>query len=139
MEGWTGTENVYLHDLIELMEDCRQFYLSVIPGSSNDIRRLHENKAHCYATILAEIRQWKARVDNSTGEATKPATSSAFDAGRSRSSMPETYVTGDFFALLQRVNHIYDRSSFPTRRPPLVRVSAQLVACVFAAPIQAQT
>lgn len=113
MDERTDTENVRLHDLIELLELGQQFYGNPIPGSSSDARRLHERSAHCYAAMLAEIRQWQARNDNSTGETTSPAMPSAFTARSARSSPPETYVACDFAALLQRVYRIYHSPSFP--------------------------
>ena len=133
MDGRANTEDIRLRGLIDILEDCRQFYLSAIPGSRGNIRRRHENRAHCYATMLAEIRQWQARNDNIVGETTSVATPSAFPTGPSGSGTPETYATDDFAALLERVNRIHHNSSLSTQGPSVGRASARRAdACVSA-------
>ena len=136
MDGRANTEDLRLHDLIELLEDCRQFYLSAMPGLNDDVRRMHEKKTHCYATMLAEIRQWQARNDNIVGETTSVATPSAFPTGPSGSGTPETYATDDFAALLERVNRIHHNSYLFTQGPLVGRASARRAdACVCVDPV----
>lgn len=104
------TEDVWLRGLIELLELGQQFYATAILRTSSDPRKLHERSARCYAAMLAEIRQWQTRNDNSVGRAAGPSAPSALTTGPRRPSPPETYVADDVSALLQRVYRIH-RSS----------------------------
>lgn len=107
MDGSSATEDARLHDLIEIIEDGRQFYLSSITGSQRDTR-MHEKKAYCYAAMLAEIRQWQVHSHDFAGKMNSPAPPSPAAAQRAKPGSYEARALDDFDALLLNLNHLYD-------------------------------
>ncbi len=94
MDGEADARDVRLRGLIEILDDCRRFYLDAVPGSSGQARTLYERKARCYAAMLAEIRQWQARHGDLANRM----------AG---ADAPETRDSDDFGALLRRIDCIH--------------------------------
>lgn len=130
MNGSSATEDARLHDLIEILEDGRQFYLSSIPGSQRDTR-MHEKKAHCYAAMLAEIRQWQVHSHDFAGTMNSPAPPSPVAAQRVGPGRCEARALDDFDALLLNLNHLYDRLFRVRRCQTLVHadIPRQRVPC----------
>lgn len=116
MNGRTGTEDVRLRGLVDTLEDCRQFYLSAIPGSSGEIRPLNAKKADCFAVMLAEIGQWQAHHHDPVVATAGQAPPLAFAAQSSGPDPREPHTCDDFSALLHHINCIHDKL-FPTSLP----------------------
>lgn len=117
MNGTSDSEEPHMSGLIETLDDCRQFYLDAIPGSTGEARSLNERKADCFAAMLAEISQWQARRDDPAMKTTGHDPSLALVAKASGLAPRGPYACDDFNALLHRVNRIHD-ALFPTHRRP---------------------
>lgn len=107
-----------LRGLIDILEDCRQFYIDAIPGSTGRMRWLHETKAQCYGAMLAEIHHWCARpYVLADSDATHPDPAMPRTAPLTGVAEPGVGRNDDFAVLLRRVNRLHEHLFVVTRTP----------------------
>lgn len=108
MNGTADSEEPPMRGLIETLDDCRQFYLDAVARSSGETRALNEKKADCFAAMLVEIGQWKARGHDPAVGSTDQASPLAFVTQSLAPGPREPRPHDDFSAMLHRINRIHD-------------------------------